>query len=93
MQAVENLQDALLESRATHNAVVDDYQIILSCFYGTVCYVIYMSSEVVTLITFADEGTQLYVLPHHLLCPDIIMCLTYSACHAIEGNLCCVGDK
>ena len=92
MQAVENLQDTLLQGRAAHNAVIDNYQVVLPCLQRAVCYVIYMCGKVVASVALADEGAQFYVLPYHFLYPDAVVNAPYPVRHAIECHLCRVRD-
>ena len=65
MQPVENVQNALLERGAAHDAVVDDDQIILG-IDAAIGNIIHVRGQVVARIALSDERAQLYIFPSHL---------------------------
>ena len=70
MQTVKDADDALLECGTTHNAVVDDDEVIHPRLQTAVRDVIDMRCEVVAAVTLSNEGTQLDVFNSHLLAAD-----------------------
>ena len=67
MQTVEDFDDTLLKSSASHYTVVDDNEVIHSALKNVVSDVIYMRSKVVARVAFGDESAQLDVLPCRFL--------------------------
>ena len=63
VQAVENLEDALPEGRATNDAVIDDDEVVLVRFQTAVGDVIDVGRKVVAGTCLGDEGPQLDIFP------------------------------
>ncbi len=56
VEPVQNFDDALLECRAAHNAVVDDDQVVFASSQGSVCDIIHMCGKVVAGIALCNKG-------------------------------------
>ena len=92
MEAVENLEDALLEGGATHYRVVDDDEIVLIWSQTTIGDIIYMGGEVIALSTLGDECAQLDIFPNHLLDAWLVSQSSDALNHSVKCHLCGIGD-
>ena len=92
MQAVEDFEDALAQRSASHDAVVDDDEVVTVGPQGAVADVVNMGGEVVALAVVGDEGTHLDVFPHHLFRPHLVVKFTEAVGDAVVGHLGGVGD-
>ena len=72
MQAVEDADDALLEGRSAHDAVVDDHEVIDMRRDAAVGNVINVCGQIVAGISLGDEGAQFDVFEDHLLAADAL---------------------
>ena len=71
-QTVKNTDDALLQGRSAHDAVVDNHQIILLRNKASVSDVVYVGGQVIAAVAFGNEGTQLDVFDSHFLTADAL---------------------
>ena len=69
-QAVEDPDDTLAKGRPTHDAVVDDDEVVHATLYGAVGDVIDVCCELIAALPLGDEGAELDVLDSDLLGAD-----------------------
>ncbi len=62
LKTVQDAKDALLQSGAAHDAVVDHHQVVDAGSHGAVGDVVHVGHQVVSRAVFGDEGAQFRVL-------------------------------
>ena len=71
MQAVEDADDALSQSGAANNAVVNHDEVVHAGTDAAVGDIIDVCRQIVTRISLGDEGAHFDVFPRHLLSLDM----------------------
>ena len=73
MKPVQDADDALAECCTSHDGIIDDDEVVDLWLKRPVGNVVDVSSEVVTLVAFGDEGSELDILDGNLLAADVVV--------------------